>query len=78
MEKNPAAHATVPKHEGKERGIWTAEVLMYALEICEDPVLKVAINLSFACSLRLGEILGLTWDCVDLSEEAMKENECSL
>ena len=78
MEKNPAAHATVPKHEGKERGIWTAEVLMYALEISEDPVLKVAINLSFACSLRLGEILGLTWDCVDLSEEAMKENECSL
>lgn len=78
MEKNPADLATVPKHEGKEREIWTADILMKALEVCEDPVLKIAINLSFACCLRMGEILGLTWDSVELSEEAMKENLCSL
>ena len=29
---------------------------------------------SFSCSLRLGELLGLTWDCVDISPEAIEEN----
>ena len=27
-----------------------------------------------SCSLRLGELLGLTWDCVDISPEAIEEN----
>ena len=40
----------------------------------EDERLKLAINLSFSCSLRLGELLGLTWDCVDISPEAIEEN----
>ena len=47
---------------------------MYALSVCEDERLKLAINLSFSCSLRLGELLGLTWDCVDISPEAIEEN----
>ena len=25
-------------------------------------------------SMRLGELLGLTWDCVDISPEAIEEN----
>lgn len=39
---------------------------MHALEVCDDDTLSLAINLSFACSLRTGEMLGLTWDCVDI------------
>ena len=31
----------------------------------------MAINLAFACSLRFGEICGLTWDCVNISDEAI-------
>ena len=27
------------------------------------------MNLSFACSLRMGEILGLTWENVHISDE---------
>ena len=73
MEKNPATMADVPKHKGKERKIWDAKTLMYALEVCEDKNLKLAINRSFACSLRMGEMLGLTWDCVDISDEAIRE-----
>nr|WP_288673816.1 tyrosine-type recombinase/integrase [uncultured Blautia sp.] len=74
MEKNPCTHATVPKHKFQKRDIWTADTLMYALSVCEDERLKLAINLSFSCSLRLGELLGLTWDCVDISPEAIEEN----
>ena len=73
IEKNPCTYATVPKHKSQKREIWTAETLMYAMYVCEDERLKLAINLSFSCSLRLGELLGLTWDCVDISPEAIEE-----
>ncbi|GAA6376221.1 hypothetical protein I230019B6_15810 [Firmicutes bacterium i23-0019-B6] len=78
MEKNPCTHATVPKHKSQKRDIWTADTLMYALSVCEDERLKLAINLSFSCSLRLGEMLGLTWDCVDISPEAIEENRTGI
>ena len=73
MEKNPAANATPPKWKKEKRKIWTAETVMYALDVCEDERLKLAISLAFSCSLRMGELLGLTWDCVDISEEAIEE-----
>ena len=73
LEKNPCINATVPKHKAKKREIWTADTLIHALEVCEDERLKLAINVSFACSLRIGELLGLTWDCVDISREAIDE-----
>ena len=74
MEKNPAFKATVPKHKSEKRVIWDAETFAYALDVCENECLKLCMNLAFAGSLRIGELLGLTWDCVDVSEEAIAEN----
>lgn len=48
-----------------------APTLFHAIEVCEDERLKLSINLAFACSLRIGELLGLTWDCVDISPESI-------
>lgn len=42
---------------------------MKALNECEDRRLYFAMNLSFACSLRMGEILGLTWGNVPIIDE---------
>lgn len=67
--KNPFAGAELPKVESKPRAIWTAELIRVALDKCEDSKLYLAMNLSFACSLRVGEILGLTWDNVHISDE---------
>ncbi len=78
IEKNPAQYATVPKHEAKEREIWDAQTLFHAIACCEDPRLKLALNLAFACSLRVGELLALTWDCVDISEESIREGKASI
>ncbi len=78
LEKNPALNATVPKHKKHEREIWTAETLFHATEVCTDERLKLAINLAFSCSLRIGELLGLTWDCVDVSEEAINTGYASI
>ena len=69
MEKNPCIYATLPKYTSKKRDIWTAETLFHALKVRDDPKLRLCINLSFSCSLRLGELLGLTWDCVDITTE---------
>ena len=51
---------------------------MYVIDIYKDERLKLAINLSFSASLRIGEVLGLTWDCPDISEEAIAENRACL
>lgn len=78
MEKNPALYATVPKAKVKTRAIWDADTLFRAIALCEDTRLKLAINLAFSCSLRIGELLGLTWDCVDISEESITAGRASI
>ena len=51
---------------------------MYATEVCEDEILKIAMNLSFSASLRIGELCALTWDCVDITPEAVENGTCSI
>ena len=75
MGKNPAVDATVPKAKKQEREIWTAEMLMQALEACDNKMLKIAFHLAFTATLRIGELLGLTWDDIDISEEAIADNK---
>lgn len=75
---NPAENATLPERVKKDRDSWSASEVKYALAICENPVLKLAMLLALGCSMRIGEILGLTWDCVDLSEESLSAENASL
>lgn len=74
MSRNPVLNCTLPETEEKVREIWDVNTLIRATELCEDEILALAINLAFCCSLRMGELVGLTWDCVDISEEAIAEN----
>lgn len=76
--KNPCVNATLPKEDHKPRNIWDADTLFKALELCDDDLLDLAINLAFACSLRLGEILGLTWDCIDIRDESVEAGKAYL
>ena len=78
LEANPVSKATLPKCEKKVRDIWTMEDPIKALEVCEDDRLALAIHLAFSCSLRLGEIMGLTWDCLTIDEESIREHNASL
>lgn len=78
MEKNPATYAAVPKTEPKKREIWDAATFIKANKLCLDPRLKLSMNLAFACSLRIGEVLGLTWDCVDISGESIENGQASV
>ena len=49
-----------------------------ALDSCKDAKLFVAMNLAFACSLRVGEILGLTWNNVSISDEDIAKDNASV
>lgn len=75
MTRNPVEHATLPKEEHTPRKIWTADVLFKALDLCENDDLKLGMNLAFSCTLRMGELLGLTWDCVDISQTSIESGQ---
>ena len=50
--------------------VWEPITIAKALSLCDFDALYVAMNLAFACSLRIGEILGLTWDDIHFAENA--------
>lgn len=78
MSRNPVLNATLPKSEAKPREIWTSDTLFRALELCDDDLLALTINIAFSCSLRMGEMLGLTWDCVDITEDSINSGRASI
>ena len=73
--KNPFFNVDLKKPVHKQRDIWTAENIKKALNHCRSGKLYIAINLSFACSLREGEILGLTWDNVHISDKEIQADD---
>lgn len=73
ISSNPAERVTLPKYRPAERNVWSASEAQYALACCSDPVLHTAMLLALGCSMRIGEILGLTWDCVDFSDESIRD-----
>ena len=76
--KNPFDDLLLPKKDKKRRDIWTADVIRQALDNCSDGKLFIAINLAFACSLRMGEITGLTWDCVHISDSDIANDDAHI
>lgn len=75
---NPAMSVELPKYRKNKREAWTEEEVTYALSVCADPVLKLCIMLAIACSMRIGEILGLTWDCIYIEDERCAVDEAYL
>ena len=73
--KNPFELFDLPKRKYKPREIWDADMIKIALDNCEDTKLYIALNLAFACSLRIGEILGLTWDNVHISDDDLSRDD---
>ena len=75
MTRNPVEHATLPKEEHKTREILTAEVLWKPVTMIFFVWLS---NLAFSCSLRMGELLGITWDCIDISPTSIELGQASI
>ncbi len=73
--KNPFEKAILPEYVTEEKAIWKADDIAKALSLCDNMRLMVAINLAFACSMRAGEIIGLQWDHVNVSEQSIREGD---
>lgn len=78
IKTNPFPSANKPKVKSKKREMWTSEYIWTALNACTDMKLYVAINLAFACSLRSGEISGLTWDKVFITDAHIARDDAFL
>ena len=76
--RNPAMTVELPRYKKNQRDAWTDQEAYHALQVCTDPVLKLCMYLALGCSMRIGEILGLTWDCVHMSEELVACDEAYL
>ena len=75
---NPAMAVELPKYEKEERDAWTDDEVLHALSLCDDPILKLCLLLAIGCSMRIGEILGLTWDCIHIEPELIVADEAYL
>lgn len=69
--RNPATLATLPKAQKNKRKVWSVETFKQAVNAVNDDVLKLCMHLAFSCSMRYGEIAGLTWEDVIIDQESI-------
>lgn len=75
---NPALVVELPRYKKGQRAAWDDAQARYALEMCDDRILKLCILLALGCSMRIGEILGLTWNNVHIEIERIEEDRAYL
>lgn len=76
MDINPADKIILPKCQYTKRNFLTMEEIDYLLQNATDDLgMSLLIQLSFACSLRKGEILGLTWNDIDFKNHCININK---
>ena len=60
--RNPASLATLPKVPKVKRKVWSVDTFREAIQQSDDDLLTICMHLAFSCSMRIGEITGLTWE----------------
>lgn len=75
---NPASRAILPKAKKNERKVWELDAFRLAIEKVDDDLLSLCMHIAFACSLRIGEILGLTWDNLSIDEVSISSGNARL
>ena len=76
--RNPASLATLPKIPKTRRKVWSVQTFREAVKATEDDLLSICMHLAFSCSMRIGEITGLTWVDVIIDEESIATNNAKV
>lgn len=72
--RNPASLATLPKMQKNRREVWTINTFKKAISLVDDELLLLCMHLAFSCSMRIGEITGLTWNDIIIDDEALEND----
>lgn len=72
--RNPASMATLPKMPKNRREVWTINTFKKAISLVDDELLLLCMHLAFSCSMRIGEITGLTWNDIIIDDEALEND----
>ena len=70
--RNPASLATLPKIPKVRRDVWSIDTFKQAISVVDDDLLLICMHIAFSCSLRIGEITGLTWKDIIIDDEAIE------
>lgn len=71
--RNPASLATLPKIPKNRRDVWTIDTFKKAISVVDDDLLLICMHLAFSCSMRIGEITGLTWEDIIIDDKAIDD-----
>lgn len=77
IEKNPVDKITIPEDKKSEQKIkaLTKAQLDNLFNRIEEPIFKLISMIAGTCGLRIGEIMGLTWDDIDLKNSTLTVNK---
>jgi integrase len=76
LERSPALALAVPKQSLPRTEYWTeAEIVKFLAATRESPRLPLYM-LALNTGMRLGELFGLKWDCVDLTNSVITVRRC--
>ncbi len=64
-----------PDYESEQREAWAPEEFDLVLANIEHELLHLAVHFAFKTSMRIGEIVGLTWDCIDYEQCSVLVNK---
>ena len=57
-----------------KRKVWSVDTFREAIQQSDDDLLTICMHLAFSCSMRIGEITGLTWEDVVIDEQSIATN----
>ena len=72
VDRNPFHKAALPKTKSAPSVFLSPEQIQLLLSHCKVPWLRLAIDLSFVCTLRRGELLALTWDDINWEQNSLQ------
>jgi integrase len=75
LSRNPAFDMELPADATPEKKIWDDETAARFLEAIQGDALELFFVVAMSTGMRRGEILGLTWDCVDFDRQTLTINK---